>query len=267
MAASCLTKRLAVVTKIAKSEEECMAPLKTAGIDLYLQPGEPYEARLITPNKNVDERQMFLTKRTGYFCIEDLPPLEPCLIHLGGIPGDGYEFPLEFIQKLKERGFRLSMDIQSFIWQVDNQTQALYPKDIPERQDILRMGDFVKLDVNEAKALTNTDDIQKQASILENLGSTETMITSSNGALARRKGKNYFAKFINKNILGRHGRGDTFTGAYLARRLDHSVEDSLRFAVALTSLKMEYPGPFEGSFEDVLERMRQDVNPYVSMIG
>ena len=51
------------------------------------------------------------------------------------------------------------------------------------------------------------------------------------------------------------GRGDTFFGAYLARRLDHSVEDSLRFAAALTSIKMESTGPFSGSLEDVIERM------------
>jgi sugar/nucleoside kinase (ribokinase family) len=51
------------------------------------------------------------------------------------------------------------------------------------------------------------------------------------------------------------GRGDTFAGAYLARRLDHPVEDSLRFAAALTSIKMESAGPFRGSLDDIVERM------------
>jgi len=33
------------------------------------------------------------------------------------------------------------------------------------------------------------------------------------------------------------------------------VEDSLKFAAALASIKMETPGPFRGTLEDVLGRM------------
>jgi sugar/nucleoside kinase (ribokinase family) len=151
----------------------------------------------------------------------------------------------------------LSVDIQSFIWQVDDQTGAIHPEDIPEKIEILRMTDFVKLDVMEAKVLTGIDILQDQARILENWGSLETIITCSDGALACNKGKTMFAKFTNKSIQGRTGRGDTFSGAYLARRLTHSVEDSLRFATALTSIKMESAGPFRGSLEDVIERMNK----------
>jgi len=56
------------------------------------------------------------------------------------------------------------------------------------------------------------------------------------------------------------GRGDTCMGAYLARRLDHSVEDSLRFAAALTSIKLESSGPFRGSLDDVIQRMNAPVS-------
>jgi len=259
LAASCLAKKMAVVTKMSNSEDPLMVPLKAAGVDLYLQPGETSEIRCVHHSANVDERQMFMTKRSGYFHVEDLPPIEPCLIHLGGL--SDHEFSMEFIKSLKARGFRLSADMQSFIWHVDEQTREIQPEDIPEKREILRMLDFVKLDVSEAKALTGTDDVQKQAELLENMGSTETVITSSYGPLARSKGKNYFAKFTNKTVLGRAGRGDTFSGAYLARRLDHSIEDSLGFAAALTSIKIESAGPFNGSLEDVLERMLETSRP------
>ena len=255
MAASCLQKKLAVVTICSKSEEELTAPLKAAGIDVLKISGETYQCRLVQPTPNVDERHMFFTQRAEYFRIEDLPSFEPCLIHLGGIGGDGYEFPLELMHGLKERGFRLSVDVQSFIWKWDEQAQVVKPKDVLEKKEILSIADFVKLDVNEAKALTGTNNIQEQAVILENMGSAEIIITSSNGALVQKKGKALFAKFNNENISGRLGRGDTFTGAYLTRRLDHSIEDSLKFAAALASIKMESPGPFKGSLEDVIERM------------
>jgi sugar/nucleoside kinase (ribokinase family) len=48
-------------------------------------------------------------------------------------------------------------------------------------------------------------------------------------------------------------------GAYLARRMDHGVQESLAFAVALASIKMETPGPFRGSLEEVLARMRESL--------
>ena len=263
MAASCLGKRLAVVTRIPKDEEELIVPLKTAGIDLYMQPGEISESRLIHPSVNADERESYLTKRAaGYFGIEDLPLPEPRLIHLGGIGSSGRAFTMEFMRTLKERVFRLSVDMQIFVWQVDEQTLFMQPKDIPNKREIMSMFDFVKIDVSEAKVLTGTDDIQEQAAMLESMGSAETLITSSYGALGCNKGEARFAKFTNKNILGRTGRGDTFFGAYLARRLDHSLEDSLRFAAALTSIKLESHGPFKGSLDDVLKRMNQEESPH-----
>jgi sugar/nucleoside kinase (ribokinase family) len=73
--------------------------------------------------------------------------------------------------------------------------------------------------------------------------------------LAQRNGHSAFAKFTNMTTQGRMGRGDTVMGSYLARRLDHSVEDSIRFAAALVSIKMEHTGPFKGSIDDVIRRM------------
>jgi sugar/nucleoside kinase (ribokinase family) len=57
--------------------------------------------------------------------------------------------------------------------------------------------------------------------------------------------------------VGRTGRGDTTFAAYLARRNDHGVSESLKFAAALVSIKMETPGPFQGSLADVLARMNR----------
>jgi sugar/nucleoside kinase (ribokinase family) len=41
----------------------------------------------------------------------------------------------------------------------------------------------------------------------------------------------------------------------MIRRLKHGIEESLRYAAALTSIKMEKPGPFEGTMDEVLQRM------------
>ena len=82
------------------------------------------------------------------------------------------------------------------------------------------------------------------------------MITHSSEVLVYDGRELRAAPFTPANLSGRTGRGDTCFGSYLARRLTHGVEESLAFAAALTSLKMETPGPFTGTVEQVLSRMR-----------
>ena len=251
IAASCLGKRIAAVTTISESEKYLLKPLMTAGVDLFLKPGETVQYRVIFPTPNVDERQSFHIRGGGR--IDEIPPFEPCLVHLCCIGVRGFQ--LDMLRALKAQGFRLSVDMQGFVLQADDETGAIHLKDVPEKKEIVSMVDFVKLDAAEAQTLTGANVLKDQADILEGWGSSEIIITSSEGALARSKGKTTFAKFTNRSTRGRMGRGDTVMGSYLAYRLDHSVEESLRFAAALTSIKMESPGPFTGSIEDVTERM------------
>jgi sugar/nucleoside kinase (ribokinase family) len=257
IAASCLGKRIAAVTRVSECEEYLLKPLKAAGIDLFVQPGEVAQYRVVFPTANVDQRQTFLIKGAEHFAMSDLPPFEPCLIHLCCM-GDR-EFQMDLMRALKKRGFRVSVDMQGFVLQADEETGSVHPEDVPEKKEILSMADSVKLDAVEAQTLTGADVLQDQAAVLEDWGSSETIITSSEGALARSKGKTIAVKFTHRVTRGRMGRGDTVMGSYLARRLDHSIEDSLRFAAALTSIKLESTGPFTGSLEDVIARMERSV--------
>lgn len=262
IAASCLGNRIAAATRISNSEGYLLEPLKAAGIDLFVEPGEVAHYRVIFPTANVDRRQAFLIKGGDHFTISDIPTFEPCLIHLCCV--DIREFQLDLLRALKARGFRLSVDMQGLVHQVDYETGVVHHKDVPEKKEILDMADFVKLDAMEAQTLTGANVLQDQADMLEDWGSSETIITSSEGALARSKGKTTFVKFTNTSTRGRMGRGDTIMGSYLGCRLAHSVEDSLRFAVALTSIKMESAGPFMGSLDDVIERMEDPFSPLVN---
>jgi sugar/nucleoside kinase (ribokinase family) len=253
IAASCLKKKIAAVTKVSEGREHLLEPLKTAGVDVFARPGEVGEYRIVFATANVDERQPFLVRGGDDLSIGDIPPFEPCLIHLccmGGI-----ESQIELMRALKARGFSLSIDVQGFVLQPDPRTGAVRPRDVPEKMEILGMADYVKLDAVEARTLTGSTIARDQAAMLEDWGGPEIIITSSEGVLARSRGKTVFAGFTHEKTRGRMGRGDTVMGSYLASRLDRSVEDSLRFAAALASIKMESPGPFNGSLEDVARRM------------
>jgi sugar/nucleoside kinase (ribokinase family) len=255
LAASWPGIRVAAVTKVPLGKEDLLEPLRAGGIDVIASPGEIGEIRVKLPSANPDERQARVVKFGDTFRIDDIPPFEPCLVHLCCFgPRD---ILLGLMRAMKARGCRLSVDMQSFVLQPDGETGAVHLKDVPEKKEILAMTDFVKLDAVEAQTLTGVDVLQRQAEILEEWGSTETVITCAEGALARGRGTTAFLKFANGSTRGRMGRGDTAMGSYLARRLDHSVEESLRFAVALTSLKLETVGPFKGTLQDILERMKR----------
>ncbi len=253
VAASCLKRKIGMVTRVSERDAELLGPLEAAGIDLFLRSPETPQYRIVFPSDNVDERRVFLIKSGMHFVIDDMPPIEPCLVHLSGLSLQ--EFSLEFLQELKSRGFRLSVDMQCFMFRADEATRSLYLEDIPEKKEILRMVEVAKLDTVEAAILTGTGEMQDQAIILEEWGTREALITSAQGALARSEGKTVFTRFTNTSTRGRMGRGDTLCGAYLARRMDHPVEDALRFAAAATSIKLESAGPFKGSLADIVARM------------
>jgi len=256
LAACWSKKKIAVITRMAEEDAPTLEPLKAAGIDLYVQPvEETTHLRIVHPTGNLDERLIVQTRNAGFFVDADLPSIEPCLIHLAALTDR--EFSLEFIRHLKQRGFRLSVDMQGFVRQVDAETGIIQFKDVPGKREIASLADIVKLDIVEAEVLTGTRDMEEAAKRVEEWGASETILTSADGALARHKGETYFRKFSNRTSQGRTGRGDTTTGAYLAMRLDHGIQDSLRFSVALASIKMETPGPFRGTLEDVLARMSE----------
>lgn len=255
-AAAVTGKKIAVITRISKDDKYLVETLEKTGIDVYLQYAlNTTHMRVVHPSMNVDERIMYQTQDAGFFKIDELPSFHAGLVHLGALTDR--EFTLGFMKELKEKGFRLSVDMQGFVRQVDEATRLIRFSNVPEKQEIMGIADFVKLDVVEAKILTGTDNISEAAAICEGWGSRETLITRSDGVLVRSAGKDYFETFSNRGSSGRTGRGDTTFGAYIAQRLDYSIEESIKFAASLVSIKMETPGPFTGTFDDVIKRIDQ----------
>jgi sugar/nucleoside kinase (ribokinase family) len=84
------------------------------------------------------------------------------------------------------------------------------------------------------------------------------MVTHNSEVIVLVEGRIYRAPFTSSNLSGRTGRGDTTFASYLARRQTSGPDESVRFAAALCSIKMESPGPFAGTIDQVLERMEMD---------
>jgi sugar/nucleoside kinase (ribokinase family) len=248
-------KEVAVVTRMAPKDVHILEPLQKEGVAVWVIPSsETTYMKVIHPSADVDDRQMVQLASAGMFSISDLPQLDARCVHLAGITDQ--EFDLAFIRGLKENGYRLSADMQSFVRQVQPVSHQIAFQDVPAKVEIVRQLEMVKLDGVEAKVLTGTDDLAQAAQIIEAWGCPEVVITQSDGVLARVNGQTFYEKLSNASVVGRTGRGDTTFAAYLARRLDHAPAEAVKFAAALVSIKMETPGPFAGTLDDVLARMR-----------
>jgi sugar/nucleoside kinase (ribokinase family) len=256
MVAGRIGKQVAAVVKMARKDENILQAMKDVGVDTFLIPSdETTFSRVLHYSANVDERKLTLVKSAGLISIKDVPQLSSTCVHLAGISDT--EFDMALMQGLKSRGYSLSTDMQSFVRHVTPVTKDIEYIDVANKKEIAAMMDKLKLDIVEAKILTGTDDLEKAGTIVESWGCPEILITHSQGVLARVRGKTYYEKFSNSNVSGRTGRGDTTFAAYLSWRLNHEVAESLKFAAALVSIKMETPGPFKGTLEDVARRIKE----------
>ncbi len=256
MVAARIGKNVAAVVKMARKDEAILQPMKDLGVDAFLIPSaETTYSRVLHESANVDERKLTIVKSAGLISIKDVPALDATCVHLAGISDT--EFDMTLMKGLKSRGYSLSADMQSFVRHVTPATHDIEFSDVADKKEIAAMMDKLKLDVVEARILTGTEDLEKAAAIVASWGCPEVLITHSQGVLARVKGATYYEKFSNSNTSGRTGRGDTTFSAYLSQRLDHAPKESLKFAAALVSIKMETPGPFSGTLEDVLVRLKE----------
>jgi sugar/nucleoside kinase (ribokinase family) len=188
--------------------------------------------------------------------MKDMPEMEPTHVHLASVTDQ--DFQVEFIRDLRNRGFSCSVDMQGFVRQVKGTEGEVIYADVESKSEIAQLSKGVKLDVLEAEHLCGTRDLREAARRFEEWGTQETMVTHAGGALVSHEGMTYYEGFTNRSVVGRTGRGDSVFGSYLARRLEYGVAESLTFAAALASVKMETPGPFVGTLEQVLDRMKKD---------
>jgi sugar/nucleoside kinase (ribokinase family) len=138
----------------------------------------------------------------------------------------------------------LCLDMQGFI-RFRNEKEVFYsPLKLKEQKEIISGVNILKVDQTEAEILTNEKKISSAAAALLEFGPKEVLITHEDGISVYSIDFSCYYPWKNKSSPGRTGRGDTAFISYLGSRISSPPEDSLRFAAALTSLKLESPGPF-----------------------
>jgi len=182
------------------------------------------------------------------FTIEDMPNnIDSRIYHFAGLISG--EFDSEMIKFLHNKG-KVALDVQGFLRTVGENKEMVF-KDWEKKKEYLPYIDYLKTDAAESEIMTGTKDRKKAAEVLFGWGTKEIMITHNKEVLIYNGKKHYTYPLKPRNLSGRTGRGDTCFSAYITERLDKRIEEALLFAAALVSLKMEKPGPFKGTRDDV----------------
>ena len=204
-----------------------------------------------TPDR--ERRRGLNTEGIEPYTPADLPDAEAKIYHLGGlVAGDMGGDLIEACQKRGDVG----LDVQAML-RCRNDDGTLELRDWKEKRELLPLIRYLKTDAAEAEVLTGTADREKAAFLLCEWGAQEVLITHNTEAIVCDGRSIYRSKLCPRGLVGRTGRGDTTFAGYLIERLTHEIPEALEFAAALVSLKMETPGPFMGTREDVYAFLEQ----------
>lgn len=201
-----------------------------------------------------ERRDSLCTSCIDPYTAADLNGLDAEVYHLAGlVRGD---IGTDVIEAAAKKG-ELALDVQCLLRCVEPDGHMVM-RDWTEKRALLPLVTFLKTDALEAEVLTGTADRAEAARILYGWGAREIMITHNSEVLLY-DGKQLFAVPLKpRGLAGRTGRGDTTFACYLGERLHTGIPDALNRAAALVSLKMETPGPYLGTREDMLAFMREN---------
>lgn len=243
-----------VLTKAAKEETHLLSSLRENGAQWHVLES-PYTTsiRNVYHTKDQERRDVTLLSQASPFDISEIPQDPVDVYHLAALFRGEIPFPL--IEQLSRRG-RIALDAQGVLR--CSEKGEFFFEDWKDKEYYLPMIHYFKVDTAEAEILTGLEDREAAARKLARYGAKEVMLTHNSEVIVCHEDTIYRAPYTNRSFDGRTGRGDTTFAAYLSRRREHSVAESVTFAAALCSIKMETPGPFSGTVSDVLERIKKD---------
>ncbi len=241
--------RTAVFTKLSPVDANVEERFAGSGADVYWKPSAQtcsIRNQYFTADK--EKRACTSMGVCAPFTFEELPDVDAAIYHFAGLVYGDFDGTL-FAETAKHG--KVAVDVQCLLRHVQpDKTMAFY--DWAEKKKYLPCIDYLKTDAAEAEILTGLTNRVEAAKLLHSWGAKEVLITHNTEVLAY-DGKQVLTCPIKaRNLSGRTGRGDTTFAGYITERRRAGMAEALLYCTALVSLKMETPGPFQGTREDVL---------------
>jgi sugar/nucleoside kinase (ribokinase family) len=238
--------RVAVVTRLHPSDFARLDELGRDGVEVFAT--EAPETSGIANYYNPADLDRRVCKPLGFagaFEPDEIPNVMARIY--AAVPIIAGEVDLALLKSLAQRG-PVALDVQGFIRV--RRGDDLVTEAWPEMAEGLRHVTYLKVDRAEAEFLTGQDDLAVAARQLSELGPPEVLVTESAGLTVFAEGQMHQSPFTPRSLRGRTGRGDTCLATYLATRLSASPGEATRLAGAVTTLKLEQPGPWRGTLAD-----------------
>ena len=244
----------ALFTKLNPADADVEARFAGSGADLYWSPSKAtcsIRNQYFTADK--EKRACTSMGVCDPFRFEELPKIDTSIYHFAGLVyGD---FDGELFAEASRHG-KVAVDVQCLLRHVEpDKTMAFH--DWAEKKQYRPYIDYLKTDAAEAEILTGLTDRAEAAKLLYSWGAKEVLITHNTEVLAYDGKQIYTCPIKARNLSGRTGRGDTTFAGYITERQRAGIEEALLYCTALVSLKMETPGPFQGSRQDVLDYIKE----------
>jgi sugar/nucleoside kinase (ribokinase family) len=238
-----------LVTAIAESEMAVASDLRSKGIDVKVMPSKHSVYFENIYGENQDNRTQRVLAKADPFTVDYLEDIDARIYHLGSLLAD--DFSLDVIRFLSQKGL-VSVDSQGYLREV--REQNVYAVDWTEKKEALKYIHFLKANEHEMEVLTGYDDIAMAAKQLYDWGVKEVLITLGSMGSVIYDGNNFhmIPAYKPKEVVDATGCGDTYMTGYLYKRAKGAgIEESGRFAAAMSTLKIECLGPFKGTKEDI----------------
>lgn len=252
IAAAKTGKAVRVFTSAAEEDDSSLDVMRKEGVDVVRLPSEKTTSiENVYLDEKQERREVTLLSQAAPFQTAGFPETESRIYHLAGLFRG--EIPDDFIPYFADKG-AVGVDAQGLL-RCSEEGDLLF-RNWDARAELLPRITYFKTDAAEAEILTGLSDREAAARELAALGAKEVMVTHNEEVLVLVDGEFYRAPYNPANLSGRTGRGDTTFAAYMAKRLDASPLEAVWYAAALCSMKMEAPGPFSGSSDEVYARMK-----------
>ena len=243
------TKHYKLVTALAPTEFKAVEDIRAKGIEVKVIPSRHTVYFENIYGENQDNRTQRVLAKADPFTVEQLKDVEANIFHLGSLLSDA--FSLDVVTYLSGKG-TLAVDAQGYLREVRG--KKVYPVDWTEKTEALKYIDILKVNEHEMEVLTGHKEVKQAAFQLAEWGVKEVLITlGSLGSVIFAEGCFYrIPAYPPKNIVDATGCGDTYVTGYLyMRNKGASYEEAGCFAAAMSTLKLEASGPFNGTEEDV----------------
>jgi sugar/nucleoside kinase (ribokinase family) len=238
-----------LVTALASAEMHYVNDLRDIGIEVKVQPSASTVFFENIYGQNQDERTQNVWAKADPFKLAELADVNAQIFHLGPLLAD--DISVELIKTLAAKGW-VSLDVQGYLRKVEN--NKVLPVDWPDKVEALQYVNILKADEAELQALTGQKKVNDGVKLVADWGVKEVVITNgSKGSFIYGEGIFHtIPAYRPQVVVDATGCGDTYMAGYLYQRIKGAgFQQAGEFAAAMASLKMESPGPFTGTEENV----------------